>query len=150
MSSFDDRLNSYVLPPPGPLYYAVRRAVWLTPKQNTTAPRPPPSSSRKRLETALSAPGAVHDNTLWKSAIENVWKGFSGGATLRHRLPLSTVVQVLHAVWLRDDTWPPGASAPDPDDIAESSSIATPVLVLKTSISAEENPQSTTAIGFSA
>jgi hypothetical protein len=26
-------------------------------------------------------------------------------------------IKIVHAAWLRDNTWPPGAVAPDPDDI---------------------------------
>jgi len=43
--------------------------------------------------------------------------GLVGGNQLRKRLPLSIVLKILQAGWLRDGTWPAGMVAPEPDDI---------------------------------
>ncbi|KAG1892285.1 hypothetical protein F4604DRAFT_1913011 [Suillus subluteus] len=76
----------------------------------------PPSSSRQRLEQLLSEPGAVNNEQAWKDGIEKVWKGLVNGGRLKRSLPLTLVIKVIHAGWLRDpDTWPSGAVAPDSD-----------------------------------
>ncbi|KAG1783130.1 hypothetical protein EV702DRAFT_929508, partial [Suillus placidus] len=101
-------------PPSGPAHYAARRALWLTPTK--VHHRSPPSSSRQRLEQLLSVPGAVDNDQAWKDGIEKVWKGLVNGGRLKRSLPLTLVIKVIHAGWLRDpDTWPSGAVAPDSD-----------------------------------
>lgn len=137
--SFDQLLRRHLLPPPGPLYYAARRKLWLTPRSQIRV-KPEQSSIRQRLEELLSQPGAVESDELWKAGIENVWKGLLAGGRLKKRLPMGLVVRgisldiaraitdpliklkIIHAGWLRDpSTWPPGAIAPEPDDILEES-----------------------------
>ncbi|TFK43721.1 hypothetical protein BDQ12DRAFT_718914 [Crucibulum laeve] len=117
--SFDQLLASAHMPPPGPEYYAARRRLWLTPqhKPPPTQPPPEPSSSRQRLEKVLSKSDAVYSDAAWKSSIETVWKGLSSGGRLKRRLPLRLIMKVIHAAWIRDNTWPVGMEAPDPDDI---------------------------------
>jgi hypothetical protein len=81
-----------------------------------------PSTSRQRLEQLLSAPGAAESEETWKSGIERVWKGLVTGEKLKRRLPMNLVIKIIHAGWLRDpETWPPGAIAPEPDDVLEDS-----------------------------
>ncbi|KAG2077253.1 hypothetical protein BDR04DRAFT_985730, partial [Suillus decipiens] len=102
------------LPPSGPAHYAARRALWLTPTKVHHSS--PPSSSRQRLEQLLNEPAAVNNEQAWKDGIEKVWKGLMNGGRLKRSLPLTLVIKVIHAGWLRDpDTWPSGAVAPDSD-----------------------------------
>lgn len=134
--TFDSILASSNLPPPGPDHYVARRALWLTPRFPASPRSPEPSTSRKRLEKVLSSPNAVESNAAWKNGIEDVWKGLSSGGRLKRRLPMSLIVcaathtmiiavqgspppkiKVTHAAWIRDQTWPMGAVAPEPDDI---------------------------------
>ncbi|KAF9464380.1 hypothetical protein BDZ94DRAFT_1161945 [Collybia nuda] len=116
-ATFDSILATAKLPPPGPDYYVARRALWLTPRCPATPRSPEPSTSRKRLEKILSSPNAVESEAAWKNGIEDVWKGLSGGGRLKRRLPMSLIIKVTHAAWIRDQTWPMGAVAPEPDDI---------------------------------
>ncbi|OAX44494.1 hypothetical protein K503DRAFT_678541 [Rhizopogon vinicolor AM-OR11-026] len=122
-------------PPPGPAHYAARRALWLTP---TKVPRrSPPSSSRQRLEHLLSEQGAVSNEAAWKNGIEKVWKGLVNGGRLKRSLPLSLVIKVIHAGWLRDpDTWPAGAVAPDSDQdpVPDQHGLSFPVDMLPSNI----------------
>ncbi|KAJ4478309.1 hypothetical protein J3R30DRAFT_3290194 [Lentinula aciculospora] len=117
-NSFQRILEASELPPPGPLYYAARRALWLKSPNNNNAPRIlPPSTSRLKLENLLNTPDAVYNDELWEGGIQKVWKGLSGGASLKRRLPMNLVIKIVHCAWIRDETWPSGAVAPDPDDI---------------------------------
>ncbi|KAG6911250.1 hypothetical protein DXG01_003117 [Tephrocybe rancida] len=116
--SFDDVLDAAVLPPPGPELYAARRALWLTPRPNS--PRPSsiaPSSSRQRLEHLLRPPSAAEGDYAWNHGVKRVWKSLDAGDKLKKRLPLALIIKILYAAWLRDDTWPVGAIAPEPDDV---------------------------------
>jgi hypothetical protein len=89
--AFEDTLATIALPPPGPAYYAARRALWLTPVPE--APLPPvPSTSRQRLEHLLSIPGAVESEEVWENGVEKVWKGLVAGGRLKRRLPMNLVV----------------------------------------------------------
>ncbi|KAG0709800.1 hypothetical protein DFH29DRAFT_885852 [Suillus ampliporus] len=111
-STSSSLISNPEFPPPGPAHYAARRALWLTPTK--VQRRSPPSSSRQRLEQLLSQPGAVNNEQAWKDGIEKVWKGLVNGGRLKRSLPLSLVIKVIHAGWLRDpDTWPAGAVAQD-------------------------------------
>ncbi|KAJ7490437.1 hypothetical protein B0H11DRAFT_1625793, partial [Mycena galericulata] len=95
-------------------FYNARRAQWLTP---TVPPRAAePSSSRRKLEQVLSSPDAVSDDAVWSGSVEKIWKGLSAGGRLKRRLPMKLVIKIIHAAWLRDQTWPMGAIAPEPDD----------------------------------
>lgn len=92
--SFEDSLSNASLPPPGPSYYAARRALWLNPTPGHPLPQVP-STSRQKLEQLLSAPGAVESEETWKSGIERVWKGLVTGEKLKRRLPMNLVVHEL-------------------------------------------------------
>ncbi|KAJ6598895.1 hypothetical protein DFH09DRAFT_17957 [Mycena vulgaris] len=95
-------------------FYNARRARWLTP---TLPPRPPESSSsRRKLEQVLSAPDALTSDDVWFGSVEKIWKGLGAGGRLKRRLPMRLVIKIIHSAWLRDQTWPAGATAPDPDD----------------------------------
>lgn len=137
-TTFDDLVASYRMPPPGPEYYRARRQLWLTPrpdKSRNTSRSQHVSTSRTKLEKTLQTPGAVYSDSSWRSGIEKVWKGLSRGECLKYRLPLSLIVcplsllsadanessffikiKVVHASWVRDETWPMGMQAPEPDD----------------------------------
>ncbi|KAJ7284002.1 hypothetical protein C8J57DRAFT_1498987 [Mycena rebaudengoi] len=100
----------------GPEFYQARRARWLAPNPELP-PRPHEhSSSRRKLEQVLSAPDAVNNDDVWFGSIEKIWKGLGAGGRLKRRLPMYLVIKIIHSAWLRDDTWPPGAVAPEPDD----------------------------------
>lgn len=84
------------LPPPGPAYYLARRALWLKSPDNfvphdDSVPRQL-STSRQKLENLLHTSDAVYNKEAWEGGIEKVFKGLSGGATLKRRLPLNLVV----------------------------------------------------------
>ncbi|KAL4265047.1 hypothetical protein AB1N83_000278 [Pleurotus pulmonarius] len=150
-SSFDERLNSYILPQPGPEYYAARRALWLSrPEQaqiQQEQPHMPHSVGTQKLAKALNSPGAVQDDRLWRQSLNKIWKGFSSGASLVERLPMRVVVRIIHAAWLRDSTWPANAQAPEPDDElppdADTTKEAIPPLVLKSNLDTSARSQMT-------
>ncbi|KAF4575081.1 hypothetical protein EYR36_006437 [Pleurotus pulmonarius] len=170
-SSFDERLNSYILPQPGPEYYAARRALWLSrPEQaqiQQEQPYMPHSVGTQKLAKALNSPGAVQDDRLWRQSLNKIWKGFSSGASLVERLPMRVVVRsrrisqiitgftdicvlqvrIIHAAWLRDSTWPANAQAPEPDDElppdADTTKEAIPPLVLKSNLDTSARSQMT-------
>ncbi|KAF9226625.1 hypothetical protein BS17DRAFT_806727 [Gyrodon lividus] len=107
--------NATTLPPPGPAHYAARRIRWLAP---TNKPQSSPrSASHLRLERLLRKPDAVRNDEAWKGGVVTVWKGLMNGNKLRQRLPMSLVIKVIHAGWLRDpETWPEGAVAQESDE----------------------------------
>ncbi|KAG6903471.1 hypothetical protein C0995_005494 [Termitomyces sp. Mi166 len=118
VQSFDDLLDSSQLPPPGPELYAARRALWLTPRPNPrTSLSGSHSASRQRLEQLLSAPNAAEGDYAWNHGVKKVWESLDAGGKLKKRLPLSLIIKIIYAAWLRDDTWPAGAVAPEPDDV---------------------------------
>lgn len=90
-SPFENSLSRASLPPPGPSYYAARRALWLTPIPGLPLP-PVPSTSRDRLEQLLNVPGAVENEEVWRAGVEKVWKGLVAGGRLKRRLPMNIVV----------------------------------------------------------
>ncbi|KAK7054218.1 hypothetical protein R3P38DRAFT_3343690 [Favolaschia claudopus] len=95
-------------------FYNARRAKWLTP---TVPPRAPePSSSRRKLEQVLSAPDALTSDEVWFGSVEKIWKGLGAGGRLKRRLPMRLVIKIVHLSWMRDQTWPSGEVAPEPDD----------------------------------
>ena len=92
MSPFEDQLTTTVLPPPGADHFAARRALWWEPgtnPPNATEPNP----SRGRLESLLAEPAALEDDRVWNAGLDRVWRGLTGGAKLKHRLPLALVVR---------------------------------------------------------
>ncbi|KAG6895416.1 hypothetical protein C0992_001378 [Termitomyces sp. T32_za158] len=91
--SFDDILDSSSLPPPGPDFYAARRALWLTPRPVMRHPdSTSPSVSRQRLEGLLSTPDAAKDDYAWNHGVKKVWGVLDTGSRLRRPLPLSLIV----------------------------------------------------------
>ncbi|RDB22551.1 hypothetical protein Hypma_010013 [Hypsizygus marmoreus] len=127
--TFDDILAAADLPPPGPEFYAARRKLWLTPRSDVQ-PRASPqgqSTSRQRLEQLLSTPNAVQNDYVWNNGVEKVYKNLSAGGRLKRRLPMALIIKILHAAWLRDDTWPVGAVAPEPDDALPDEQLTPPV-----------------------
>ncbi|EJD01628.1 uncharacterized protein FOMMEDRAFT_88918, partial [Fomitiporia mediterranea MF3/22] len=103
--------NAATLPEPGLSYFERRRAIWTTSPPNPPEPSSP-SPSRIKLEALLSQQGAVESEEVWRAGLKNVWKGLVGGNQLRKRLPLTIVLKILQAGWLRDGTWPEGMVAP--------------------------------------
>ncbi|KAJ7368481.1 hypothetical protein DFH08DRAFT_947393 [Mycena albidolilacea] len=97
-------------------FYNARRALWLTPRPNTPSYKPEPSSSRRKLEKVLNSPDALTNDDVWFGSTEKIWKGLSAGGRLKRRLPMNLVIKIIHSAWLRDQTWPAGEVAPDPDD----------------------------------
>ncbi|KAJ6515706.1 hypothetical protein C8R45DRAFT_1205919, partial [Mycena sanguinolenta] len=99
-------------------FYEARRAQWLTPPvpPPTRPPGAEPSSSRRKLEQVLSAPDALTNDDVWFGSVEKIWKGLGAGGRLKRRLPMRLVIKIIHASWLRDDTWPANQVAPEPDD----------------------------------
>ncbi|KIK67955.1 hypothetical protein GYMLUDRAFT_145114, partial [Collybiopsis luxurians FD-317 M1] len=95
------------------------RALWLkNSTQDSDTPRQsPPSTSRYKLENLLNSPDAIYNDQVWEGGIKKVWKGLSGGASLKRRLPMGLVIKIIHCAWVRDETWPVGAAAPEPDDV---------------------------------
>jgi len=121
LDSSNDILAASELPPPGPDHYAARRKLWLTPRHAVVSSPPESSTSRQRLEKLLSSPGAAESDDVWDNGIEKVWKGLNAGGRFKRRLPMALIIKIVHAAWLRDDTWPPGGVAPEPDDVAPDS-----------------------------
>ncbi|KAF8076572.1 hypothetical protein FPV67DRAFT_1393301, partial [Lyophyllum atratum] len=115
--AFDDILAAANLPPPGPDLYAARRSLWLAQRPSTRPTSVVPSTSQQRLQHILSPPNAVDDDDVWNNGVAKVWHTLSAGGRLKRRLPMALIIKVIHAAWLRDDTWPAGAVAPEPDDI---------------------------------
>ncbi|KAF9247363.1 hypothetical protein BU15DRAFT_26258, partial [Melanogaster broomeanus] len=104
------------LPPPGPTHYAFRRACWLAAPTNEPKHPPPKTASRLKLERLLCKPDAARSDESWRGGVDTVWKKLTSGRKLRHRLPVSLVIKVIHAGWLRDpETWPEGAVVPMSD-----------------------------------
>ena len=131
---WDIILAASELPPPGPDHYVARRKLWLTPQRIVEHPSNQPSTSRQRLEKLLSFPDAAESDKVWNNGVENVWRGLNEGGRLKRRLPMALIVcsyslesstvfmhvmkiKIVHAAWIRENTWPPGAVAPEPDDI---------------------------------
>ncbi|OCH92189.1 hypothetical protein OBBRIDRAFT_791565 [Obba rivulosa] len=115
MSSFEDRLAQADLPPPGPAHFAARRALWCTPTGQT--PNRTEPLFHPHLEELLHRSDIYENEKVWEAGIGQVWNGLIKGARLRKRLPLSTVVlKVLQCGWVRDGTWPKGATVPESDD----------------------------------
>ncbi|KAI0307240.1 hypothetical protein B0F90DRAFT_1814022 [Multifurca ochricompacta] len=103
------------LPPPGPEYFAARRALWTTPTANSRFDQTP-STSRVKLESLLSQPAALESQEIWDAGLSKVWKGLVGGGRLKNLLPLPAVVKILYAGWRRDGTWPDNATVMDDDN----------------------------------
>ncbi|KAJ3863764.1 hypothetical protein EV359DRAFT_42462 [Lentinula novae-zelandiae] len=127
-NSFQHILEASELPPPGPLYYAARRALWLKSPDNNTPRQISPSASRHKLENLLDTSDAIYSDAVWEGGIHKVWKGLSGGASLKRRLPMNLVIKIVHCAWVRDETWPTGGVAPEPDDMVTEEAQPLPVM----------------------
>ncbi|KAJ3932531.1 MAG: hypothetical protein NXY57DRAFT_894009 [Lentinula lateritia] len=127
-NSFQHILEASELPPPGPLYYAARRALWLKSPDNNTPRQISPSASRHKLENLLDTSDAIYSDAVWEGGIHKVWKGLSGGASLKRRLPMNLVIKIVHCAWVRDETWPTGGVAPEPDDMVTEEAQPPPVM----------------------
>ncbi|KAH9482575.1 hypothetical protein JR316_0004675 [Psilocybe cubensis] len=135
--SFDEILQSSSLPSPGPDYYAARREIWLTSRPHITHRPPPPSNSRKKLEEVFSRPGAVYNEDIWANGLDKVWKGLSSGGKLRVSLPMGLIIQIIHAGWLRDKTWPAGLEVKDSGDEQQANGAPSSVATMRQSPSAQ-------------
>ncbi|KAF8663426.1 hypothetical protein AX16_000996 [Volvariella volvacea WC 439] len=115
--ALDDVIAQSNMPPPGPDFFAARRALWLTPRAPVQRPNPPSEalSSRQRLEEVLSAPDAVYNDQIWKLGVDRVWTSLAAGGRLKQRLPLRVLIKIIFAAWIRDQTWPTGATVPESD-----------------------------------
>ncbi|KAK0230991.1 hypothetical protein IW262DRAFT_1453914 [Armillaria fumosa] len=119
-SRWDATLAVADLPPPGPSYYAARRALWLTPPSNLNQTRankePLAVAQQKKLTDLVNDPSKAQTESGWNEGIRLVWEGLSSGRKLTISMPLSLIIKITHAAWIRDNTWPSGAMAPGPDD----------------------------------
>ncbi|KAH9938311.1 uncharacterized protein B0H18DRAFT_966539 [Fomitopsis serialis] len=115
VASFEQRVASAQMPPPGPDYFYAQRSLWwepsVTPLQSHEA-----STSRRKLEDLLNQDDAAESDDTWRAGLGKVYRALTSGARLRKRLPLGMVVKILMSGWIRDGTWPRGGIAPDPDD----------------------------------
>ncbi|KIY74193.1 hypothetical protein CYLTODRAFT_484931 [Cylindrobasidium torrendii FP15055 ss-10] len=103
----------------GPEFYEKRRREWLTPKPNKPPASSPPAAvlqTRQRLAEILDNPKRAHTEAAWREALKNVWSSFGSGRALSWPLPMTLVIRLAHVAWVRDNTWPAGQVAPDPDD----------------------------------
>ncbi|KAK0498583.1 hypothetical protein EDD18DRAFT_1104102 [Armillaria luteobubalina] len=119
-SRWDATLAVADLPPPGPSYYAARRALWLTPPSNPNQTRANKErlaiTQQKKLTDLVNDPSKAQTESGWNEGIRLVWEGLSSGRKLTISMPLSLIIKITHAAWIRDNTWPSGAMAPEPDD----------------------------------
>ncbi|KAF7775927.1 hypothetical protein Agabi119p4_4320 [Agaricus bisporus var. burnettii] len=119
----DDRLAEHPMPPAGPDFYNARRQLWLTPPQGRSHIISPTPSFSADLEDLLQADEALHANSCWNKGIGRVWARLSKGVRLKNRLPLGFVIKIVHASWVRNDTWPRGMRAPESDDELPAASV---------------------------
>ncbi|KAF9057956.1 hypothetical protein BJ165DRAFT_1521290 [Panaeolus papilionaceus] len=112
--SFQDRLKDIDHLKPGPEYFEARRKLWLEQTSNHRQRQHP--QAVQNLVELLDDPNAVYSRYTWDNSLRKIWKNLSTGAKLKHNFPLNLLIKLLHAAWMRDDTWPPGAIAPDSDD----------------------------------
>ncbi|KAF8742455.1 hypothetical protein AX14_004321 [Amanita brunnescens Koide BX004] len=116
MSSQSPLLASEHLPPEGPALYEARRRLWLTPRPARTAPAPSPSSERRqRLDTYLATPGIAESDDGWK-IVRGLWKGICSGKRLSDRISLRSMITIVQAAWIQDETWPKGAIVQSSDE----------------------------------
>ncbi|KAG7449024.1 uncharacterized protein BT62DRAFT_929022 [Guyanagaster necrorhizus] len=119
-SRWDTILAVADLPPPGPSYYTARRALWLTPRNTSNQTKankePLVLAQQKKLTDLVNDPTKAQTESGWNEGIRLVWEGLSNGRKLTVSMPLSLIIKITHAAWIRDNTWPLGAIAPEPDD----------------------------------
>ncbi|KAI0050198.1 hypothetical protein FA95DRAFT_1460529, partial [Auriscalpium vulgare] len=111
-SPFTQLLEAAQLPPPGPEYFAARRALWRT----RTVPPKDPTPATVKLEALLEQPGALESDQIWSAGLNKIWRGLVGGGRLKNLLPLRTVIKILFAGWRKDGTWPEGTAIVDDDN----------------------------------
>ncbi|PIL36976.1 hypothetical protein GSI_00668 [Ganoderma sinense ZZ0214-1] len=142
MSPFEEQLAAAGLPPPGAEHFDARRALWWAPGPHPPSPTEP-NPSRGRLETLLAEPAALEDDRVWDAGLDRVWRGLTGGAKLKHRLPLALVIKILQAGWIREGTWPKGAVAPESDGdvpVPEAKATVSPLYTAAPSSMPEDRP----------
>ncbi|CCM04052.1 uncharacterized protein FIBRA_06211 [Fibroporia radiculosa] len=110
-SSFEHRLKSAHMPPPGPAYFHARRALWSVP-----SPNPPNPTAHTRLEQILNQEGVHENDEVWDAGLATIWRGLTNRTPLKKRLSLNMTTKILMCGWIRDGTWPRGATAPHSDD----------------------------------
>ncbi|KAI5893873.1 uncharacterized protein SCHCODRAFT_02623010 [Schizophyllum commune H4-8] len=110
--SFDELLSLTPMPPPGPDYFAARRALWNSDwkkaESKRRTPPPPPSSARQRLEQQTASPDVIYNDQVWAAHLQKIWKSLAAGDRFKYPMPLRIVVRIAQAAWLRDNIWPPG------------------------------------------
>ncbi|EAU84386.2 hypothetical protein CC1G_01382 [Coprinopsis cinerea okayama7 len=113
---FEQLLQNSNLPAPGPDHYNARRRLWLKPGWSPSQKPPKAASpSRQKLEAVLNNPNMLQDIQCWRK-LDRVWKNLSNGSSLNESLPMSMIIRIVHAAWVRDNLWPAGVQAPEPDD----------------------------------
>ncbi|KAL1738647.1 hypothetical protein HDZ31DRAFT_50660 [Schizophyllum fasciatum] len=110
--SFDELLGLTPMPPPGPEFFAARRALWISDWKKTESksrtPSTPPSSARQRLEQQTASPDVIYNDQVWAAHLQKIWKSLAAGDRFKYPMPLRIVVRIAQASWLRDNIWPPG------------------------------------------
>ncbi|KAI9448115.1 hypothetical protein H4582DRAFT_1780995, partial [Lactarius indigo] len=99
-ATFQTLLAAANLPPPGPDYFAARRALWITPTAASRLDQTTSASHIKR-DGPLENPGASESSEVWEDT---------------GHLPLRAVIKIVHAGWRRDGTWPDHAKVVDEDN----------------------------------
>lgn len=94
VTSFEQRLASAQMPPPGPAYFHARRALWWQP---TVGLRQPPElpRSRRNLEDLLASEDAHENDEIWRAGVGKVNQALADGAQFKHHMPLRFVVRVV-------------------------------------------------------
>ncbi|KAH9062780.1 hypothetical protein EDB87DRAFT_1605857 [Lactarius vividus] len=100
LATFQSLLAAADLPPPGPDYFAARRALWVTPTVASRLDQTTSASLIKR-DGPLENPGASESSDVWEDT---------------GLLPLRTVIKIVHAGWRQDGTWPDNATVVDEDN----------------------------------
>ncbi|KZT72506.1 hypothetical protein DAEQUDRAFT_808963 [Daedalea quercina L-15889] len=114
-ASFEQRLASTQMPPPGPAYFLARRALWWESSGNSPQ-QEHASTSHRKLEDLLNGQDAHESDEAWRAGLGKVYRALVSGARMKKPMPLRMVVKIIMSGWIRDGTWPRGGVAPDPDD----------------------------------
>ncbi|TRM68098.1 hypothetical protein BD626DRAFT_480788 [Schizophyllum amplum] len=110
--TFEEVLRRTPMPPPGPEYYAARRALWNSDwkASESREPRtlPAATNARRRLEEQTASPDVIYNDQVWATNLQKIWKSLGSGDRFKYPMPLRVVVRIAQASWLRDNIWPPG------------------------------------------
>jgi len=82
------------------------------PSSSMATSRPPLDPSRQRISDLLASPGAAESEEIWNRGLSVLWRGLVTGSKFKKPLPLDIVIKILYAGWIRDGTWPAGATIP--------------------------------------